>query len=216
MKKTIKIIGAAVLSFFSMAVLAQETTMPQTEKPVEQKTAMPDTTDPWDASKNPVVQEIHAKYEAQMVKEKPALTTEDFFPAVGTYESTTNPEAASVVISLDPANKGIVWIEGLPQGKIKAMLRQSPAIYKIPAQKTEDGKDVAEGTLIFDKETNALSICIGKKYNNENPSLAFVQPETTDENAADDKKAKTKKSTEPMAWIYTATKVEKVTAMNAN
>lgn len=55
-----------------------------------------------------------------------------------------------------------MWIEGLPQGRVKAMLRKSPATYKIPAQKTEEGKEVAEGTLMFDKETNTLSICIGK------------------------------------------------------
>ncbi len=36
------------------------------------------------------------------------------------------------------------------------MLRKSPATYKIPAQKTEDGKDVAEGTMIFDKDANKL------------------------------------------------------------
>ena len=71
------------------------------------------------------------------------------------------------------------------------MLRKSPATYKIPAQKTEDGKDVAEGTLLFDKETNALSICIGKKYNAENPAEVFTQPEMTDEVAAD-KKVKSK------------------------
>ena len=59
------------------------------------------------------------------------------------------------------------------------MLRKSPATYKIPAQKTEEGKEVAEGTLMFDKETNTLSIAIGKDYNLENPSMAFV---TTQEN----------------------------------
>lgn len=216
MKKTIQIAGAVLLSFFSLAVFGQQPEpQPKTETPVEPKTEVPQKTDPWDASKNPVVQEIHAKYEDQLIKEKKELTTEDIFPAVGTYESTTNPEAASVVITLDPENKGLVWIEGLPQGKIKAMLRKSPATYKIPAQKTEDGKDVAEGTLLFDKETNALSICIGKKYNAENPAEVFTQPEMTDEVAAD-KKVKSKKADQPKAWIYTATKVEKITAMNAN
>ena len=217
MKKTIQIAGAVLFSFFSLAVFGQQTEPQQKkETPAEPKTEAPQKADTWDASKNPVVQEIHAKYEGQLTREKKELKTEDFFPAVGTYESTTNPEAASVVITLDPENKGLVWVAGLPQGKIKAMLRKSPATYKIPAQKTEDGKEVAEGTLVFDKDTKTLSICIGKKYNTENPLEAFMQTETTSDVAVADKKVKSKKADQPKAWIYTATKVENVTAMNVN
>ena len=81
---------------------------------------------------------------------------------------------------MDEQNKGLVWIDGTPLGRIKGYLRQSPSTYKIPVQKTEDGKDVAEGTLIFDKSSGTLNIVIGKTYNAEDPSSAFMI--ATDEN----------------------------------
>jgi hypothetical protein len=113
-------------------------------------------------------------------------------------------------------------VNGLPQGKIKAMLRKSPATYKIPAQKTEDGKDVAEGTLIYDKETNSLVICIGKPYNSADPAAAFstsiteqpVVEEKTIAKANGKTKTKTKKIEEPKPWMYTGTKVDKGTVIN--
>jgi hypothetical protein len=126
---------------------------------------------------------------------------------------------------LDEQNKGFVWIEGLPQGKIKAMLRKSPATYKIPVQKTEDGKDVPEGTLIFDKDSKTLSIVIGKTYNAEDPSAAFTMT-TEDQNMATTtdvvktktktggKIVKTKTKPAPKPWTYTGTKVEKATVSN--
>ncbi|MER3498941.1 MAG: hypothetical protein C4308_10075 [Chitinophagaceae bacterium] len=61
---------------------------------------------------------------------------------------------------MDEQNKGFAWIEGLPQGKIKAILKKSPATYKVPAQKTEDGKTVMEGTLVFDNETKTVNILL--------------------------------------------------------
>ena len=91
--------------------------------------------------------------------------------------------------------------------------------YKIPAQKTEDGKDVAEGTLIFDKDANTLSICIGKPYNAMEPATAFtmpVQEEIPVVVTTKNKTAKTKIKTiaQPKPWMYTGTKVEKATVMN--
>jgi hypothetical protein len=97
-------------------------------------------------------------YRDKIVAAPVAPTREDIFPVIGKYESSVNADAALITITLDEQNKGLVWIEGLPQGKVKAMLRKSPATYKIPAQKTAEGNEVAEGTLIFDKETNTLSI----------------------------------------------------------
>jgi hypothetical protein len=176
--------------------------------------AQTDTTKGWDAKKNPTVGEITEKYKDKYVTSKPAPTTADIFPALGKYESATNADAASVTISLDAENKGLVWIEGLPQGKVKAMLRKSPATYKIPAQKTEDGKDVAEGTALFDKETNTLSIIIGKNYNAAEPAAVFA-PEPVEETVAASKTTKTKKTVAPpKPWIYTGTKVEKAVAIN--
>lgn len=208
MKKTIQFLGATLLSLLSITLFAQQTE--QEQKPVEQEKA----TNTWDAKNNPVVQEITSKYQDKLIAPKPALTTKDIFPAIGVYESTDNPEAKTIVITLDEQNKGLVWVEGLPQGKIKAMLRKSPAVYKIPAQKTEDGKDVAEGTLIYDKETNTLSICIGKNYNYENPSQVFDEPQMTEEPAEKDKKAKAAKVKEPKPWMYSGLKVVSETAKN--
>jgi hypothetical protein len=195
MKKTIGIVGGIVLCLLTGSVNAQQT---------------------WDAKKNRTVDSINSQYTGKYLAPRPALTTADFFPVIGKYESAVNADAAAVTITLDEQSKGLVWVEGLPQGKIKAMLRKSPATYKIPAQKTEEGKEVAEGTLIFDKETNTLSICIGKMYNAENPAAAFelVAEETAPVTAAKSKAVKTKKVIQPKAWIYTGTNVENASAMN--
>jgi hypothetical protein len=219
MKKTSYIMGVILFSFFALFAQAQTDTV---QKPVQ------DPANTWDPKKNPTVTDITSKYEGKMIVTKTALTTQDIFPVLGAYESTTNADAPSVTVALDAQNKGLVWIEGLPQGKIKAMLRKSPAIYKIPAQKTENGKDVAEGTLIYDKDTKTLSIVIGKTYNAEDPSAAFAAPAigSADEATANaDVKTKTtstktktkttkiKKPEAPKAWTYIGTKVVKETAM---
>ena len=156
----------------------------------------------WDAKNNPTVDVITDKYKDKYITSRPASTTADIFPVIGKYESATNADAASVTISLDAENKGMVWIEGFPQGKLKAMLRKSPATYKIPAQKTEDGKDVAEGTALFDKETNTLSIIIGKNYNAAEPAAAFAA-EPVEETIAVTKTTKTKKTVAPPKPGYT-------------
>jgi hypothetical protein len=191
MKKTIGIVGVIAMSLLTLSVNAQQT---------------------WEAKKNPTVDSITSPYAGKYITARPALTTADIFPVIGKYESATNTDAASVAITLDQTNKGIVWIEGLPQGKVKAMLRKSPATYKIPAQKTEEGKEVAEGTLIFDKETGTLSICIGKLYNAEEPATAFTVP--VEEPATTTKTSKTKKLILPKAWLYTGTKLVTETVAN--
>ena len=204
MKKTFLIASAiALFSTLAITTTAQET-------PVKETT----TQENWDAKKNSTVDSIMSQYKDKYVAAKPAQTIADIFPALGEYESATNAETSKLSITIDPNNKGLVWIEGLPQGRVKAMLRKSPATYKIPAQKTEEGKEVAEGTLMFDKETNTLSICIGKEYNTTDPSAAFMiaeeEPVTTSKNS----KAKKKTVTKP--WIYTGTKIVEVegTVMN--
>jgi hypothetical protein len=196
MKKTIGIMGVIALSLWTASVQAQTTT--------------------WEAQKNPTVDSIAAKYKDKIVAAPVPITTDQVFPVIGKYESSTNPEAAVITITLDEQNKGVAWIDGLPQGRVKAMLRKSPATYKIPAQKTEEGKDVAEGTLIFDKETNTLSICLGKEFNAENPSVAFTEPpaeEVVVKTKTTKSKTKVKKETAPKPWMYTATKISNTTAM---
>jgi len=227
MKKTIQIMGVAVLSSLAMLAQAQTDTtkpaMPQTEETVK---APATNSGQWDPKKNPAVAEINARYEGKYIAAHAPLTDKDIYPVLGSYESTTNPDAANVTITLDAENRGIVWVDGLPQGRIKAMLRKSPATYKIPAQQTADGKEVAEGTLLFDKDNKTLSIIIGKEYNMADPAAAFAAPAigSADESTtnvdvktkttATKSKTKVKKQPEaPKPWTYTGTKVEKETAM---
>lgn len=206
MKKTILTMGGIVLSALYVTAAAQETTP-----------AVPATTSTWEAKNNPTVDSINAKYKDKLVPVKTSAPVQAF-PALGLYESATNQDAPSVKISPDETNKGIVWVEGLPQGKIKAMLRKSPATYKIPAQKTEDGKDVPEGTLIYDKDANTLSIIIGKPYNDAEPLAVFAPAtsEVAEEATTKTTKTKIKSKTpaQPKPWVYAGTKVETTTAMN--
>ena len=194
--------GGIVLSLLTATVHAQ-VTEPQPVQPTQ-----PAQT--WDYKNNPTVKAITSQYEGKYITTKPVTTIEDIFPALGKYESSVNTDAPSVVITLDETNKGTIWIDGLPMGRIKAMLRKSPATYKIPEQKTADNKEVAEGTLIFDKDANTLNIVVGKKYNAEDPSLVFApEPEPVVEVKVKGTKSKTKvkKEDKPKAWTYTGTKV---------
>lgn len=193
MKKTIGIVGGFALSILTLSASAQQT---------------------WEAQKNPTVDSIAAKYKDKLVTAPAAPALENIFPVIGRYESATNPETPVVTVSLDAQNKGLVWVEGLPQGKIKGLLTRSPATYKIPAQKNEEGKEVAEGTLIYDKELNTLSICIGKTYNAANPAAVFSEPAADEKTVTAAKTTKPKKTVTPKAWVYTGTKVEKATAGN--
>lgn len=117
------------------------------------------------------------------------LRPEHSFPVLGTYNAS-GTSTGDVTISLDPANKGIVWVEGLPQGKFKAMMKKAPATYKIPAQKTEEGKTVAEGTLFLNPASKELTIVLGRPYNEADPASSLTS----------DTKQKTK------AWQYTGVK----------
>lgn len=191
MKKTILAGGGFVLTLLSVTSSAQQS---------------------WDAKKNPTVDSIAALYRDKIVTAPAPPSREDIFPVIGRYESATNTDAVHITINIDEQNKGIAWIDGLPQGRIKAMLRKSPATYKIPAQKTAEGNEVAEGTLIYDKQTNTLSICLGKVFNTEDPAAAFVPVE--EPAASTVKNVKSKKPVAPKAWIYTGTKLSKETAMN--
>jgi hypothetical protein len=186
MKNTI--VAMAGILLFSASVKAQQT---------------------WDPAKNPTVDSIRAKYADKMIAPKPAPTIDQVFPVLGQYQSSTNMDAANVTITIDEMNKGVVWITGLPQGKVKAMLKKSPATYRIPAQAAEDGKQIPEGTLIYDKDANQLNIVIGKKYNEMDPASVFLpEPEPVVEEAP----VKTTKTKTKTATTKTKTKVEEVVA----
>ncbi|MDQ6608993.1 MAG: hypothetical protein M3Y85_04150 [Bacteroidota bacterium] len=117
------------------------------------------------------------------------LRPEHSFPILGSYKATGS-SAGDVTVTLDETNKGIVWVEGLPQGKFKALMKKAPSTYKIPAQKTESGKAVAEGTLFLNPESNELTIVLGRLFNDEDPT-SFLKG---------DVKGKVK------AWQYTGIK----------
>ncbi|MBB1283048.1 hypothetical protein HRH25_01595 [Flavisolibacter sp. BT320] len=101
------------------------------------------------------------------------LTPSHVFPALGSY-TASGTSTASITISLDETNKGIVWVDGLPQGRFKALMKKSPAVYKVPAQKSESGQSIAEGTLYLNPETNELTILLGRSFNDADPTSAFT------------------------------------------
>lgn len=197
MKKTI-ITTCAVICLFTASLNAQTDTTITPQQPTTPETPL--TGDKWN---NP----DHSKY--QLLPMPAPLTTEKIFPVIGKYELTDKGgAAAAATVVLDETNKGVAWIDGLPQGRIKAYLRKSPAVYKIPAQKTAEEKDVAGGVLIYDKETNTINVCIGCTYNAEDPAIAFVPVETkVDEVEKKAVKKATAKTTKIQPSFYSGSKV---------
>ena len=229
MKKT-AIIAGAFLLLFGAAVNAQTPT--DSVPSAKQQTTTTTTTTTVATTTNPSSNDMWNNHDPEKYKLLPMpapLTREKIFPVIGKYELTakTNSTAAATVttadataststvtIDLDESNKGIVWVDGLPQGKIKAMLRKAPGTYKIPAQKTADNKDIAEGVMIFDKDNNTLDVCIGCTYNIDDPASAFAAPvepvvdPTVKTKTTKSKKAKVKAKVTPVkTWKYSGNKV---------
>ena len=210
MKKTF-LAGIASL-LLTFAVTAQEPTQPT------QPTHHP----------NPTVDSILSKYTLQPMPSP--MTTEQIFPVIGQYQSSTNSDQ-KITVTLDDQNKGFVWIDGLPEGRVKGVFKRTPATYKIPAQKTAEGKDVREGTLIYDKDSKVITVMVGRPFNDQDPASVFAtttmdnqtamaeEQKTTEQKATVTKKKanKTKMKVvkkEPAPWVFTGTKVEQVTAAN--
>jgi hypothetical protein len=238
MKKIAIITSAALL--LTAAVSAQTDTVP---KQNNQPTSQQPTEQPANTEQQPVAKVYNDKYNnwgADTYKMQPmpeALTIEKIFPVIGKYEVTNKAgEAATLTVTLDETNKGIVWIEGLPQGKIKATLRKSPATYKIPSQplgeeamteQTTDAsdakdtksskstaakaktKELPEGVLVYDKDANVINVCIGCKYNNEDPTVVFTPAEEQEAAAAADE-TEGKKTSKTKTAKKSTKKVEKV------
>lgn len=164
------------------------------------------------------VDSIAAKYKLLPMPE--ALTIEKSFPVLGTYQLNAETETPSTVtITIDSANKGLIWVEGLPQGRIKAYLKQSPATYRVLAQKTPEGKQVPEGTLYFDPSTSTLNIALGRSFNEANPTEIFGLNTVASTDLADGAEVKVKTKTKgskskSKITFYTATKAEQNTAVN--
>ena len=240
--KKIAIITSAVFLLFTAAVNAQTDTVPkQTTDPAAQQ---PVATEQQQSTAK-VYNDKYNNWSADTYKMQPmpeALTTEKIFPVLGKYQLTDKEGTAyTVTATLDETNKGLVWIEGLPQGKIKAALRKSPATYKIPVQplgevavaeempapeadakaevkkakttkapKEVKAKELPEGVLIYDKDANVLNVCIGCKYNNEDPAIAFTSTEEATDAAATEEAAKSEKKTTKTAAKKTKAKVAKI------
>jgi glucose/arabinose dehydrogenase len=103
------------------------------------------------------------------------LRPEHSFPVLGSFQASGS-STESVTITLDETNKGIVWVEGLPQGKFKALMKKAPATYKIPAQTTESGKSVSEGTLFYNPSSKEVSIVLGRAFNDADPAASLTIP----------------------------------------
>lgn len=132
-----------------------------------------------------------------IIKANDSINNGSIFPIIGVYDVTDNKGLHyETKINLDDANSGIIWITGLPQGKIKAYLMASPATYKIPSQtplpieasadsstvkpsKKKPSSQINEGTLIYDKENSSLKINLGQKYNEDAPSTVFAEQESS-------------------------------------
>jgi len=205
MKKTFFLTGIASF-LLTLAVSAQ---VPQ---PTTQEQKKPG---------NPTVDSILSKY--KMAPMPNQMTTEQIFPVVGQYQSSTNSDQ-KITVKLDDQNKGFVWIDGLPEGRVKAILKKTPATYKIPAQKTAEGNDVREGTLIYDKDSKVITVMVGRPFNDVDPASVFASTTTAEPVAADvapvtktkthANKTKTKVKKETPPWVFTGTKIEQVTAVN--
>ena len=146
--------------------------------------------------------------------------------APGTTMGTETANAGSLVVTLDAENKGVIWVEGLPQGKFKAYLKKSPASYRILSQKTETGNEIPEGTLLYDPSTSTLNIALGKEYDDVDPAAIFaLNPAltgaaTTDVAPADNTvkvkvKTATSKSKSKVTY-YTASKIEQTPSTSSD
>ena len=238
MKKTFFLAGIASF-LLSLSINAQQdSTKPMQQDATKQMQqpaqSQPSTTLEQKKYGNPTVDSILSKY--TLVPMPNPITTEEIFPVIGQYQSSANADQ-KVTVTLDDQNKGFAWVEGLPQGKVKAILKNSPATYKIPAQKTESGADVPEGTLIYDKDTKTISIMLGRDFNDQDPGSVFTNPTastadqsmaTNEESKMNDQsktsatktkghKAKTEAPVEkkPEPWVFTGTKIGQATAANS-
>lgn len=184
--KRIAIITCATALFFSVSVNAQNDSTRVDNRTVSQWV---DNGDKWN-NYDP------AKYQLREMPEP--LTIEKIYPVIGSYNVTSKDgQASSLTITLDEQNKGTAWIDGLPEGRIKAQLRKSPGTYKIPVQKIgEEGneKTIQEGVLIYDKDANTMNVCLGCKYNAEDPARAFLPAPIEEEAVAEEAPAKNKKA----------------------
>src|SRR5205085_646930 len=83
-----------------------------------------------------------------------------YIPVLGKYHSSDATADKTVTITPDENNAGKVWVEGLTDQKVYALLKTVPGTYKIPTQKVAD-KTIQEGTLSYDDAAKQVSVCLG-------------------------------------------------------
>jgi len=130
------------------------------------------------------------------------LRPEHAFPVLGSY-TPTGASTANVTITLDSANKGIVWVEGLSQGKFRALMKKAPATYKIPAQTTAEGRNVPEGTLFYNPSSKEVTIVLGRPFDEVNPASFQT---TSDNTVVKEKVTNNKQKVKVKGWQYTGVK----------
>lgn len=178
--------NTALIAFtlFIGAVANAQTSSPSPARPATDTTVKPaaDTAAKWpadtaSASVTLVDTSVGKAYVSNPEKlngvKSETLTPAHAFPALGTYKGAGS-STSDVTITADSANKGIVWVEGLPEGRFKALMKKAPSTYKIPMQTSANGKAVSEGTLYVNPETNELTIVLGRPYNDANPSESLT------------------------------------------
>ena len=167
------------------------------------------------ASAQSTVDSIRAKYKLLPMPEP--MTIEKTFPVLGAYQLSNATEgSAALNVTLDPANKGIVLVEGLPQGTIKAYLKKAPGTYRIPAQKSVSGKSVSEGTLFLDTASRTLNIALGAPYNEAEPAAIFAAATAAPEGEVEVKVKTSKSKTKSKVTFYTATKIDAAAAVTTD
>jgi hypothetical protein len=168
---------------------------------------------------------IAAKYKLQPMPEQMGIDKK--FPVLGTYQLTSSDSTSgNLTITLDSFNKGMVWVEGLPQGRFKAFLKKSPSTYRITAQKTNSGKQIPEGTLYYNAEANTLNVSLGAAYNDTDPTAIFASntgmagtdntAEVKTEVKTKTSAGKTKTKTKEKVTYYTATKLDVASTTQMN
>lgn len=175
-----KILFASAL--FVTAVASAQTTPTQPAQPASPATPAQNqqpAQEPVIDSATLLATSINAAYVTNP-EELKGLTTETLrpehaFPVLGSFQASGS-STESVTITLDETNKGIIWVDGLPQGKFKALMKKAPATYKIPAQTTESGKSVSEGTLFYNPNSKKVTIVLGRSFNDDDPSAALTIP----------------------------------------
>src|ERR1044072_2696987 len=130
MKKTFFLAGIASFLLTLSINAQQDTTKPmqqdttkqmqELQQPAQSQPSTTPTTTTLEQKKygNPTVDSILSKY--TLLPMPNPITTEQIFPVIGQYQSTTNADQ-KITVTLDDQNKGYAWVDGLPQGRVKAI-----------------------------------------------------------------------------------------------